>query len=834
MESSSRSGRLGCMINMTDRKIIEIFLASSSELREDRDQFRIFISEKNNEYIEQNIFLKLVLWEDFLDAMSRTSLQDEYNKAITKCHVFVSLFKTKVGQYTEEEFDHAFGAFKENNRPLIYTYFKDSLVRRSEINKNIYSLIKFKDKLSDLGHFYTYYDNINELKYKFEQQLHKFIPMLTETQISIDDKYLEFQSYRCINYIIEGLKQYFIPQLDKVFVPLAFYKSSNLILKRSDLSSDNLALNSGQVNTLEIWDLLRSGITDKTYRRLLIKSQGGYGKTTLLRHVAYIYTQKRQRKDVPELLPVFLRLRDWQTEITQENPNLPTLIEKFHLPKLQKFIEGDNLTLPFKWAENHLINGKMLILWDGFDEVRPEWRESVSKWLGQQMSDYPNSFFILTSRPKGYNEGYSSEHKPHATLFIKKFDTHQIKDFIERWYFCQESFAMGRRETPDVIEEAKQNAANLWEQLEERRELLDLATNPLLLNMIAKIHRFYPRHKLPQHRTELYQKIFRLQLEARPEFRRIEMLLEASDSQPILQGLALYMVRKNTTTLENKEKDNDNELQREVQNNLARQNISVNCKDFIKEIVERAELLVNMDDSYEFAHLSFQCYLAAKEILETKNENLIVSHCLYSDIWRETTRLYAGLLKNPISFLHRLLQIKTQEATDLAYECLKETTREIDLETISDEIQKARYQRLEELLRNQDFQEADNETYRVMLQTVGKEGDQPLVREDLNNFPCKDLFRINELWEKYSDGKFGFRTQTQIWFDCGGEIWKFDEDRRILNQFWTAVRWGEPGTPIFQLEDVPPGHLPHRVFMEFREINLMSRFGHCVGDAGSG
>ena len=38
-------------------KIIKIFLASSSELKDDREQFEIFINRKNKKYIEQGIFL---------------------------------------------------------------------------------------------------------------------------------------------------------------------------------------------------------------------------------------------------------------------------------------------------------------------------------------------------------------------------------------------------------------------------------------------------------------------------------------------------------------------------------------------------------------------------------------------------------------------------------------------------------------------------------------------------------------------------------------------------------------------------------------------------------
>ncbi|MEM9272750.1 MAG: formylglycine-generating enzyme family protein [Cyanobacteria bacterium P01_F01_bin.143] len=159
-------------------KIIKIFLASSSELKSDREQFEILINRENKEYIKQGIFLELVIWEDFLDVMSPTRLQDEYNKAIANCDVFVSLFWTKVGQYTEEEFEKAFASFKVNNKPLIYTFFKDAGISPSQA-RQIQTVFDFQDKLSKLRHFYTNYADINDLKYKFSKQLNKLVPNLT-------------------------------------------------------------------------------------------------------------------------------------------------------------------------------------------------------------------------------------------------------------------------------------------------------------------------------------------------------------------------------------------------------------------------------------------------------------------------------------------------------------------------------------------------------------------------------------------------------------------------------------------------------------------------------
>ena len=154
-------------------KKIKTFLASSSELIEDRREFEIFVNRKNKELINAGIFLELIICEDFLDAISKTRLQDEYNKAIINSDIFLMLFFTKVGKYTEEEFENAFKSFQENNKPFIYTYFKEAAILTSEINDDFISLIQFKKKLSNLGHFYSTYKNADELINKFSSQLKK-------------------------------------------------------------------------------------------------------------------------------------------------------------------------------------------------------------------------------------------------------------------------------------------------------------------------------------------------------------------------------------------------------------------------------------------------------------------------------------------------------------------------------------------------------------------------------------------------------------------------------------------------------------------------------------
>lgn len=152
----------------------KIFLASSSELKDERDQFEIFIARKNKAWQDRGVFLELVVWEDFLDAVSRTRLQDEYDQAIRECDIFVMLFLTKVGKYTEEEFDTALAQFKATGKPVIFTYFKDVQISTGSANQqDLMSLWAFQNKLKAIGHFQTVYKNTEGLLLHFSQQMEK-------------------------------------------------------------------------------------------------------------------------------------------------------------------------------------------------------------------------------------------------------------------------------------------------------------------------------------------------------------------------------------------------------------------------------------------------------------------------------------------------------------------------------------------------------------------------------------------------------------------------------------------------------------------------------------
>ena len=161
---------------MTAPAEYRIFLASSAELADDRQAFAEMVRRRNNDWVGRGVHLRLELWEDFLDAMDRDGLQKAYNRTIRESAIFVMLFFTKVGRYTEEEFDTAFRQFQATGKPFVYTYFKSAPVDPDSLDPaDLASRKAFQARLAALGHYQTEYANVDALQHHFWQQLDKLV-----------------------------------------------------------------------------------------------------------------------------------------------------------------------------------------------------------------------------------------------------------------------------------------------------------------------------------------------------------------------------------------------------------------------------------------------------------------------------------------------------------------------------------------------------------------------------------------------------------------------------------------------------------------------------------
>jgi len=120
------------------------------------------------------------------------------------------------------------------------------------------------------------------------------------------------------------------------------------------------------------------------------------------------------------------------------------------------------------------------------------------------------------------------------------------------------------------------------------------------------------------------------------------------------------------------------------------------------------------------------------------------------------------------------------------------------------------YTRLRDLLAAGKWKEADEETRRVMLSVGKREKESWLDTKSIDNFPCEDLLTIDQLWVKYSDGKFGFSVQNKIYQSLEGTR---DYDQKIWDAFGDKVGWRKEGSWLrysyitFDKRS-PEGHLP--------------------------
>ena len=120
------------------------------------------------------------------------------------------------------------------------------------------------------------------------------------------------------------------------------------------------------------------------------------------------------------------------------------------------------------------------------------------------------------------------------------------------------------------------------------------------------------------------------------------------------------------------------------------------------------------------------------------------------------------------------------------------------------------YTKLRDLLATGEWQKADEETLNKMLEAAGRTEERWLRSEDIARFPCEDLRTIDQLWVKYSNGRFGFSVQKRIYESLGGSR---EYDRKIWEAFGDRVGWRVNNTWLYyqHLEFpalAPEGYLP--------------------------
>lgn len=451
----------------------------------------------------------------------------------------------------------------------------------------------------------------------------------------------------------------FALDLKQVYVDLEITKSSTTTT--TPLDPIEMATKSGK----SIWDYVQA-FDQLEAQGLLILGPPGMGKSTLLQHLTLSYAAGVDpKRKLKERLPVLLKLRKHQREIVSNRSGLEQLIPS-------ALTEWSFPTPPAGWVRWKLERGELVVLLDGLDEVGDdEGRSAVRDWLDAQIRSYPRCLFVVTSRPYAHARTPIEHHMTELrTLPLKPA---QIEQFVRQWYLATElrllvktpeGEAASAKEEEVGRQVADSGARKLIASIRGQSSLDDLARNPLLLTMIATIHRS-KGGDLPGSRAELYENMCEVLCHAWTKAKEIPVDATAADLVKRLEPLAEQMM------IAGVEETTDLRLLEAITGKPA---VSGSSDHLLPTLQDNTGLIVERTPgAWYFLHKSIQEFVAARSLRTTQVNDARIAQFIKEAWWRETLRLYAALsAPGANQVVSQCLTLQTVDAMRLATECLRE------------------------------------------------------------------------------------------------------------------------------------------------------------------
>ncbi|MGH3620430.1 MAG: NACHT domain-containing protein, partial [Sciscionella sp.] len=462
-----------------------------------------------------------------------------------------------------------------------------------------------------------------------------------------DKRYQEFVLSATRFVDLKGLATVgpFTPELDEIFidVSLAPMEPHNI---RADLLADVPV-------ELTARHSLGDFLDGQQPRILAVIGVAGSGKTTLLRHTARRVCRSTNGR---RTVPILLFLRDHVSSIVADrNVSLPAIVRG----TLRRYRDDE----PQGWFEQRLCDGDCVVLLDGLDEVaRPEDRRVVSEWVESQIRQYPKNDYVIASRPHGF---HAAEINGAEVLQVRCFTQEQVAHFVRGWYRAVEQLSTGAA-GEDIEARAEVGADDLLDRLKNAPGLYELTVNPLLLTMIANVHRY--RGTLPGKRAELYGEICQVILWRRQEAKKLPIEMDGDKKELLLALLAFTMMDLRVRDLSR------DEIVEAVEPTLRRVSGEHTVDDLLADIGYNGLLIERENRLYAFAHHTFQEYLAAVHLRDQRLTEVLPKQ-VDDAWWRETTLLYATRSDSD-SIIHACLDSDSVTALALAFDCA-EHAREI-------------------------------------------------------------------------------------------------------------------------------------------------------------
>ena len=364
-------------------------------------------------------------------------------------------------------------------------------------------------------------------------------------------------------------------------------------------------------------------------------------------------------------MPVFIPLREFAAECATRDGDY-CLLDYLYTHAREHLM----LNLPRNFFEEALAAGRCLVCLDGLDEVwAVDRRKAITDAVRALASRYRDNRYLVTSRIVGYNDA-PLDRRDFVHCTVLPLEDADIEEFVRKWYTARERDVMHRDE----------RIKDLLDTLKREPRIRDLARNPLLLTIIALVHRI--EAELPHERVKLYDKCVTALVDTwdevkgltiaekqRPFFRERRRLLERlayelhsgaegpGQLRTIKAGdLELLLAR---FLMENRR------LGYADDPDAARDEAAA----FVRLARGRTGLLVERGEGvFGFPHLTFQEYLAACDIehrcmaygVDAVWNEIAVKHSLHDPHWREVILLLLGSLNRyedaPTLLVERILE----------------------------------------------------------------------------------------------------------------------------------------------------------------------------------